>query len=322
MSSDSATQAIPLGTVPTPLEPAPRLAQRLGLRPDDLWIKRDDLFGIGGGGNKIRKLAHAAAAAIDSSTDMLITTGAAQSNHARSTAAVAARLGMRCTLALAGTPPTPASGNLTLDRLFGAQVRWVGDVDEAGLATAAEQLAADHERAGGRPYVVPFGGSDAVGARGYIECAGEIVAQLPGVVTVVVAVGSGGTMAGLVAWLDGARVLGVDTGAVPDAAARVRGLVTALGVETGPLRLRTDQVGSGYAALTDAARRAMFDAATTEGLILEPVYTAKALAGLRAAVEEGDVRPGERTVFLHTGGLPGLFGHPVAGELAAELLAP
>jgi hypothetical protein len=126
---------------------------------------------------------------------------------------------------------------------------------------------------------------------------------------VVVAVGSGGTMAGLVAGLGAGRVLGVDTGAVPDPVERVTDLVTALGGDAAGLRLRRDQVGGGYGA-------------HTEGLLLDPVYTAKAMAGLAAAVADGSIRPGEPTAFVHTGGLPGLFGHPVAAELAAGALDP
>jgi L-cysteate sulfo-lyase len=139
---------------------------------------------------------------------------------------------------------------------------------------------------------------------------------------VVVAVGSGGTMAGLVAGLGAGRVLGVDTGAVPDPVERVTDLVTALGGDAAGLRLRRDQVGGGYGARTDAAVSALRTAARTEGLLLDPVNTAKAMAGLAAAVADGSIRPGEPTAFVHTGGLPGLFGHPVAAELAAGALDP
>jgi D-cysteine desulfhydrase len=128
-------------------------------------------------------------------------------------------------------------------------------------------------------------------------------------------------MAGLVAGLGAERVLGVDAGAVPDPEVRVARLVQELtGEPAGALRLRTDQVGAGYEAITDGVRRAIADAGRTEGLILDPVYTAKAFAGLTASVADGAIRPGERVVFVHTGGLPGLYGHPLAAELAAGLL--
>jgi D-cysteine desulfhydrase len=169
--------------------------------------------------------------------------------------------------------------------------------------------------------VLPLGGSSPTGARGYLTGAAELREQAPDAAHVVVAVGSGGTMAGLVAGLGGNRVLGVDTGAVPDPDERVAGLAAALGASDAPIRLRRDQVGAGYGVLTAAAAAAMRTAARTEGLLLDPVYTGKALAGLAAAVGDGSIRPGERTVFVHTGGLPGLFGHPVAAGLAAGVLA-
>ncbi|MGY1770327.1 pyridoxal-phosphate dependent enzyme [Blastococcus sp. SYSU D00813] len=312
---------IPLSHWPTPLDPAPRLATALGLRPEDLWVKRDDLTDLGGG-NKVRKLEHLVAEAVASGATVLVTSGGAQSNHARMTAAAAARVGLRAVLVLSGVPAAERPGNLALEALVGAQVVPVGAVDQATLAARAAEVA-DRLRADGEvPALLPLGGSSATGAQGYLACAAELTRQAPDAAHVVVAVGSGGTMAGLVAGLGhGAeRVLGVDVGAVPDPVERVAGLVAELGAPAAPLRLRRDQVGAGYGALTPAAAGALRTAARTEGLLLDPVYTGKALAGLAAAVADGDVRPGEQTVFVHTGGLPGLFGHPVAAELATELL--
>lgn len=303
-----------LSSWPTPLERAPRLAERIGLRPDDLWIKRDDLTGLAGGGNKVRKLEHTVGAAVAAGADILVTTGAAQSNHARSTAAAAARLGMRSLLVLAGEPPAQPSGNLVLDRMLGAELHWAGAIGPDALEARAGELVAELTVAGHRPYLVPFGGSGPIGARGYLGCAAELIAQEPALDHVVVAVGSGGTMAGLVGGLGAERVLGVDTGAVPDARQRVLAMVAALGASGGDLRLTAEQIGPGYGELTPAARRALSDVAGTEGLALDPVYTAKAFAGLTAAVETGEVEPGHRTVFLHTGGLPGLFGHDYSRE--------
>jgi 1-aminocyclopropane-1-carboxylate deaminase/D-cysteine desulfhydrase-like pyridoxal-dependent ACC family enzyme len=320
--ASSAATATPriarLGSWPTPLEPAPRLAERIGLRPGDLWIKRDDLTGLAGGGNKVRKLEHTAGAALAAGADTLVTTGAAQSNHARSTAAAAARLGLRCLLVLAGEPPPVPVGNLVLDHLLGAELHWAGPADDAALEARAAELV-DALRAGGRsPYLVPFGGSGPIGSRGYLDCARELTEQAPDLAHAVVSVGSGGTTAGLVAGLGADRVLGVDSGAVADPAWRVREMVTALGGSPDGLRLRGDQVGEGYGKLTAAARQAMSDLARAEGLALDPVYTAKAFAGLTAAVRDGEIRPGQRTVFLHTGGLPGLFGHSYAAELGSD----
>ena len=204
---------IRLASWPTPLEPAPRLAGALGLGPDDLWIKRDDLTGLAGGGNKIRKLEWTVAAAIAAGADALVTTGAPQSNHARLTAAAGARLGLRVVLVFPGDPGGAQSGNLALDGLLGARIAWAGDV---GLAEAADAVVAQLRAEGGRPALIPFGGSSGVGARGYVACARELQQQLPDLDTVVVALGSGGTMAGLVAALGPDKVLGIDTGAMPD----------------------------------------------------------------------------------------------------------
>ncbi|PWW21631.1 D-cysteine desulfhydrase [Geodermatophilus normandii] len=310
---------VPFSSWPTPLHPAPRLSAALGLAPGDLAVKRDDLTDLGGG-NKVRKLEHLVAEALAAGATVLVTSGGVQSNHARMTAAAAARLGLRAVLVLGGTPAADRPGNLALDAALGARVVVVPDPAGVGerVASVVEELRADGEV----PAVLPLGGSSVTGARGYLACAAELQEQAPGARHVVVAVGSGGTMAGLVAGLGADRVLGVDVGAVPDPAERVAGLVTALGGSPGALRLRRDQVGDGYGARTDAAVTALGTAARTEALLLDPVYTAKALAGLAAAVADGSVRPGEPTVFVHTGGLPGLFGHPLAAELAAGVLAP
>ncbi len=309
---------VPLSHWPTPLDRAPRLAAALGLRADDLAVKRDDLTDLGGG-NKVRKLEHLAAEALAAGATVLVTSGGVQSNHARMTAAAAARLGLRAVLVLGGSPSAGRPGNLALEAALGARVVVVPDpADVDGrVAAVAEELRADGEV----PAVLPLGGSSVTGARGYLACAAELAEQAPGTRHVVVAVGSGGTMAGLVAGLGAARVLGVDTGAVPDPVERVAALTAALGGSAEGLRLRRDQVGGGYGVLTPSAADALRTAARTEGLLLDPVYTAKALAGLAAAVADGSIRPGERTVFVHTGGLPGLFGHPLAAELAGELLA-
>ena len=307
---------------PTPLEPAPRLAQAIGLEAEDLWIKRDDLIGLGGGGNKARKLERTAGAACAHGATTLVTSGAAQSNHARLTAAAGARLGMDVVLVLSGRPGDAATGNVALDGLFGARIVWAGEVDDAALKDAVADVAAQLRAKGRRPEVIPFGGSNVLGARGYVEAGEELLAQLPGLTSAVVAVGSGGTMAGLVHALGPEHVLGVHCGAVPDPEQAVARLVGGLSgdQQTVRLRLRLDQVGPGYSALTDQAREAMLTAARTEGIVLDPVYTGRALAGLIAAVHEGDVRPGERTVLVHTGGLPGLFGHPGAMAQASSLV--
>ncbi|WP_444947621.1 pyridoxal-phosphate dependent enzyme [Micromonospora ureilytica] len=288
---------VPLGTWPTPLEAAPRLAARLGLA--ELWFKRDDLNGLGGGGNKIRKLQYTCAQAIADGATTLITSGAPQSNHARLTAAAAARLGLSCVLVLAGPPPESRRGNLLLDGLAGAEIVWAGD------RPLAEVVAVEAERRSA--YVIPFGGTSPASIQGYVDCGREVRAQLPTVdrFEVVAALGSGGTMAGLVRELGAQRVIGVDVGALPDPRATVAGLLVGE-VEPDALRIDGTQVGVGYRTLTDAVRAALEVTARTEGVFLDPTYTGRAMAALLA----GSFPRGDRVVFLHSGGLPGLFGHP------------
>lgn len=309
-----------LGSWPTPLEAAPRLAAALGLGADDLWVKRDDLVGLAGGGNKVRKLERTMGAAQAAGARAVVTSGAPQSNHARLTAAAGARLGMDVVLVLEGAPPPVPVGNLLLDGLLGARTVWAGHAGPAGLAARVEEEARALRAAGTPTAVVPFGGSSVVGARGYVDAGEELRRQLPDLDTVVVAVGSGGTMAGLVHALGTDRVLGVDTGAVDDPEGVVREFARGLAhedgsPEPGALRLRREQVGGGYGVLTPAVRDALSLVARTEGVVLDPVYTGRAAAGLVAAVADGDVRAGQRTVLLHSGGLPGLFGHPDAAVL-------
>ena len=322
MSTNAASAAehrVVLGTWPTPLEPAPGLAAALGLGSGDLWVKRDDLTGLGGGGNKVRKLEWTVGAAVADGADTLVTTGAPQSNHARLTAAAAARLGLAAVLVFPGAPGGSASGNLALDGLFGARIVWAGDVDADGLADSAARTVEHLAAAGRRPALIPFGGSNALGARGYAACGRELLDQSPDMSTVVVALGSGGTMAGLVAALGPARVLGVDTRAMAEPASAVAAMATGAGGRAvTPAELVIHQQSGDYGVLTPAVADALTLAARTEGLVLDPVYTGRALAGLAAAVADGTVVPGRRTVFLHTGGLPGLFGHPAAVRHAED----
>ncbi|MCW2756449.1 MAG: cysteine desulfhydrase [Nocardioidaceae bacterium] len=297
------TDRLLLGTWPTPIEPMPRLTRRLGLAHGSLLVKRDDLTGLGGGGNKVRKLEYLCAEAQTIGADVLVTTGAAQSNHARITSAAAARLGMRCTLVLWGHPPERVVGNLVLDTLAGADLVWVGDGD---AAATAEQTVSELAAGGATPYLVPYGGSSPASAQGYVDCAEELLAQVPDLARVYTAVGSGGTMAGLIAGLGTERVVGVDTGAVGDATSTVNGLLAGMGVDAS-VEVRGDQVGDGYATYGAATRAALEHVARTEGIFLDPIYTGRAAAALVADAETGRLGAGP-TVLLHSGGLPGLFG--------------
>jgi D-cysteine desulfhydrase len=310
-SSRDVTDRVPFVTDPTPLYAVPRLAAAIGLGPDDLLIKRDDLIAFGAGGNKVRKIQYSSAEAVNSGATTLLTTGAPQSNHARITAAAGARLGLDVVLVLEGDPPAVRRGNLLLEGLLGARIFWSpADI----IDRRADEIAAELTDGGAKVHRIPFGGTSPHAALGYADAAREILQQAPEFDHFTVAVGSGGTMAGLVSVLGPDRVLGVDCGAVPDARATVTALVAdipgSVGLGDRELRLDTTQVGAGYAHLTPPARQAMSLMAGTEGIFVDPVYTSRALAGLIAAAERGEIRPGQRTIFLHTGGFPGLFGHP------------
>ena len=314
---------LPLAVLPSPLEPADRLGAALGMEPGALWIKRDDLTGLGGGGNKARKLEYLCADARSQGADVLVTGGGAQSNHVRMTAAAANRLGLGCVIVVAGPRPVPPTGNAVLVELFGPEVVWVGDQGlmdyyavEAAIDETADRLAAE----GRRPYRMPIGGASVVGSLGYVQAAAELRAQAveawgsPRIDAVVVADGSGGTHAGLAAGLGHLDlVLGVDVGArhdldtqVPDKAAAAADRA-GLPAPSGHLRVDQGRIGGGYGVATDDGREAVLLAARTEGLVLDPVYTGKAMAGLVAARRDGTLGAAARTVFLHTGGMPALF---------------
>jgi D-cysteine desulfhydrase family pyridoxal phosphate-dependent enzyme len=308
-----------LSHLPTPLEPIDRLGAALGLDPGILWVKRDDMTGLAGGGNKVRKLDHLCTDALAQGCDTLVTGGGRQSNHARLTAAAANRLGLRCTLVLAGGEPRVPTGNVLLDELMGADIVWAGDLDYYGTEAAID-AACDAVRAGGgKPYRMPVGGASAVGALGYVDCARELFEQLPSVRTVVVADGSGGTHAGLVAGFGRHEmVLGVDVGTRPDldeqvpAKAAETARSAGLPEPEGGLQIDHDRFGDGYGAPTVASREALDLAARYEGLILDPPYTGKAMAGLVAAVRERRIDTSKPIVFLHTGGMPALFASAYA----------
>ena len=299
---------------PTPLEPMDRLAAAIGLPAGTLWVKRDDLTGIGGGGNKARKLEYLCADALARGCDTLVTGGGRQSNHVRITAAVANHLGLACVVVLSSNPPKVPTGNVVLDELLAPVIVWAGPLDyygaEAAIEATCERLAGE----GRRPYLMPVGGATPVGALGYVDAALELRGQLPAVDLVVVADGSGGTHAGLAAGFgDHGRVLGVDVGTRPDldeqvpAKAAEAAALAGLPAPTGTLQLDHDRFGEGYGSPTDSCREALDLAARAEGLLLDPVYTGKAMAGLIAAVRDGRIEPGRQVVFLHTGGLPALF---------------
>ena len=310
----------PLASVsPTPVEPMDRLAAALGLEAGRLWVKRDDVNGVGGGGNKVRKLEFLIGDALAQGCDTLVTGGGRQSNHCRITAAAAARLGLGCTIVLTSPRPSVPTGNVLLDEILRPDVVWAGERDYYGAEAAIEETCERLRAEGRRPYRMPVGGASTVGALGYLAGGLELQGQLPDVALVVTADGSGGTHAGLVAGLgEHARVLGVDVGTRPDLAQRVPekaaevAALAGLHPPAGEVLLDHDRYGSGYGAPTDACREALHLAATLEGLLLDPVYTGKAMAGLVAAAREERLPPEGAIVFLHTGGTPALFAHAYA----------
>lgn len=306
----------------TPLHRLPGLAKLLGV---DLWVKREDLTGLAGGGNKARKLAAIVQDALAQGCDHLVTGGGAQSNHARMTAAAANVAGLGCDLVLT---PGDDGGNVLLDRLLGARISWLpgGALPYAKLEEAIQARARELAGGGRKPYAIPIGGSSALGAATYAAVASGLSDLGPDLV--VVADGSGGTHAGLVAGFgDHARVLGVDVGARPGLAEAVDKLAAeaattlSLPAPTGRCRLDVDQVGKGYGTPTDAALEALIVAARSDALLLDPVYTAKAMAALIAGVRSGAIPRDAVVVFVHTGGLPGLFAGRYAEVLTTRSTA-
>lgn len=316
-----------LAHTPTPIERLPRMGEQLGTQ--HLWIKRDDCTGLGLGGNKTRKLEYLMADAQRQGATVVLTVGGLQSNHARQTAAAAARLGLNCELVLepvAGTPETlyDHSGNVLLDRLFGAAVTRAEAGDD--LTDLLERRAQAHRDAGEVPYTVPMGGSNEIGALGYVRCMEEIAQwQYDADVEfdrIVLGTGSAGTQAGLLVGAHlfdvRAEVLGfcVSRG-TEDQHALVLDLTQRLhqSLDRSPVdfhdRVFTDggYVGPGYGVATDGMRQAVRVMAEQEGVLLDPVYTGKAMNGLIDYYRQGRIGPEERVLFLHTGGAPALFGY-------------
>ena len=320
--AELAARAVPVARHPTPVDELPRLRAALGdgLPPGNiprLLVKRDDALPFAMGGNKVRKMRLLARHAIDQGADTLVTMGGVQSNHARVTAAIAAASGLHSVLVLNGPAPDPPTGNALLQRMFGAEIVSVGTREERD--PAMRDVARGLEQKGRHPYVVPLGGSTPEGALAYADAFAELLDQVNAPDVIVLSTSSGGTQAGLAAGaaLFGAstRIVGISADDPSDAIGSiVRGLVPAIGALTGAADLAHDNievddtfVGGGYGVPTDASTEAMYLAARSEGLLLDPVYTAKAMAGLVARVRRGEYRADQTVLFWHTGGVPALF---------------
>jgi L-cysteate sulfo-lyase len=328
---------VSLGHMHTPLEFMPRLTSALG--GPRLYIKRDDCTGLAGGGNKTRKLEFLMAEALAQGADTVITQGATQSNHARQTVAAAVRLGMKSIILLEDRtgfddPNYVLGGNVFLDHLMGAPTRTYPAATDMNAAMRA--VAEEVKGQGGKPYVIPGGGSNPVGALGYVNCAIEILTQANDmqlrVDHVVHATGSAGTQAGLVAGFAGLNsgipVLGIGVRAAQPAqeanvyklACETADLLGMSGaVKREHVMANCDYVGDGYGKPTPGMVEAVSMLARTEGLLLDPVYSGKGMAGLIDLVRKGQFSKDENIVFVHTGGSAALFSYMPAFEKA---LAP
>lgn len=311
----------PLALLPTPIQEMPRLSKALG--GPRLFVKRDDQTGLAGGGNKARKLEFSVGEALKRGADTLITLGGVQSNHCRQTAAAAVRAGLRCILVLRGHPPAQWNGNLLLDGILGAEVRFTGDRTREEVA---EETVEREKAAGRRPFLVPIGASDEYGAPGYVLAAEELAGQLSASGLrpdrVVFASSSYGTQAGLCV---GAKALGLrpaitaiaidsrlselQEGVAGLAEATAKRLGLGLSFKPAEILGYDGYLGGGYAVMGEPEREAIELAARCEGLLLDPVYTGRAMAGLIDLVRRGEFRKGETILFWHTGGSAALFAY-------------
>jgi len=325
---------INLARLPTPVHPMHRTGEKLGV---DLYVKRDDLTGAALSGNKVRKLEFVLADALAQKADTIITCGGAQSNHCRATAIAAAMLDLNCRLLLK-TPdpsrPPSADGNILLDRMAGAEIVWISPEDYERRDEFMEREGASLETAGRQPYLIPEGASNALGAWGYIRAAQELandMANLPGGVnqacTIINAAGSGGTSAGLIL---GAKMFELNARIVSVNVCHDRDyFVNAIGdicekaiadyqIEVGFSRDRDIEifdgyVGRGYGLSQPAELELLTETARTEGIFFDPVYTGKAFLGMVQELKNNPTCFGERVIFIHTGGIFGLF--PMAEQI-------
>ena len=313
--------------LPTPLEPLKNLSKLLN--GPQIFVKRDDCTGLATGGNKTRKLEFLLAEAQQKNADTIISQGATQSNHVRQTVAISAKLGFNCEVLLehrtgSNDPGYLENGNVLLDRLFGANIRSVPAGTD--MDVAMEGVAKEIRKNGGNPYIIPGGGSSPTGTLGYVNCAMELVGQANDrslrIDHLVTATGSAGTQAGLLAGLEGTRsgvpVLGICVNAdkiiqekkvfaLAEKTAVFLGIPGSVKRET--VVANDNYVGEGYGLPTDGMIEAVRLLAREEGILLDPVYSGKGMAGLIDLVRKGEFRKDENVVFLHTGGSASLFAY-------------
>ena len=318
---------VSLAHLPTPLEFLPRLTKHLG--GPNVYVKRDDCTGLGTGGNKTRKLEFLMADAIKKKADLIITQGAVQSNHARQTAAAAAKIGMKCELVFEkrvadATTAYKESGNVFLDKLFGANIHEVANGSD--MTKEMEDLSDQLREKGSNPYIIPGGGSNPIGALGYVDCVIELIAQAKSkditFDSIIMATGSAGTQAGLVVGSKITKsnipVLGVGVNAPKEAQEeKVFKLASDLSdfmglpnlVSRDDVVANCDYVGDGYGIPTPEMNKALLQLARLEGLLFDPVYSGKGLAGMIDLIGKGYFENQKNIVFIHTGGAAGLFAY-------------
>lgn len=314
---------IRLAALPTPVEFLPHLSAEL--KGPQILIKRDDLTGLAFGGNKTRKLEFVLAEALAAGARTLVTVGAVQSNHCRQTAALAARAGLDCILVLSGAPESVPSGNLYLDRMFGAEIVWTSYNDRAATLQKTVEMAWE---AGRRPYVIPLGASNALGTLAYESAFQEFAAQSVQADWIVVASSSGGTQAGLVlgarrvGWAG--KILGIS---IDRPEKELTSIIASLVNQAADLSGESENclpedilvndhyLGEGYGILGKPEMEAIRLFSRREGILLDPVYTSRAAAGLIDLVDCGIFKPGEMVLFWHTGGTPALFAQQYSSAL-------
>jgi D-cysteine desulfhydrase family pyridoxal phosphate-dependent enzyme len=299
-----------LSFVPTPLHIAERLSEEAGV---EIWLKRDDLTGcVATGGNKIRKLEYILADALEKGADTVLTTGGPQSNHAKATAALAVKVGLKPVLVLAGNDPKSRRANLFIDTLVGADIRFSGARTAVEMESALDQVYQQLLQEGKKPYLIPIGGSNGLGTLGYIDAYKEIEGEPFD--WIVVTAGSGGTFAGI--YLGNkesnrpAKLLGISPWLNKhDISERIRKCIK----EIEPNRQDEDfliddnYIGAGYGRTTPESLKAIHRMARLEAIILDHVYTGKTMAGMLDYIQKGIIAPHEKVLFWHTGGAPGLF---------------
>lgn len=310
---------IKLSNLPTPLEEAPRLAEKIGL--SKLLIKRDDLTGLAGGGNKARKLEYDFAEIIHGGYDVVITAGGIQSNHARITAAAACKLGIDVKLALGGPDFLIPQGNLLLDVIFGAEIRYLVDDDANDhLTLTMERWADELKRKGHKPFIIPIGGSTGLGALGYVKAMRELSEQFGSEkVQIILGVGSCGTFAGTILgtkiFMSDARVIGISVSRSVEAIKKRTKEIIEESAAIIDYKFNAkdaviecyDNYYVEYGMLTKSGVQAISECARLEGILLDPIYTGKVMGGLIDLTRKNIVDKNIPVVFIHTGGMPIIF---------------